>query len=305
MLRTTVHRLATAFLIPVVCALGTVGCSRQPAAIVNGRPVEARTLELHVKERLLQQGTPMRRAGDPRLRRAVVEELIVEQLILDEALKHGITATDEEAKKAADQTRSAMGEEAFGTYLSQRGMKKEEFLRDTRDRIIMERFRSALESMHPVTENDIRESYRNSPRPFVRTPQSLVKMVEMPSESDAREAIREMRRKKLDFDEMASRLAAEGKASVMDYGWALPRYFAPPVAQAIMNLGIGQYGGPYKGKKGYFLIRVKDREQVTIASFDEVKEEIRQTLREQRRQNVFAMWLDQKRRSSAIEVYLN
>lgn len=277
-------------------------CTSRPVAVVNGKAVDSREFERHLKEKLRSRPD---QANVRHLRTEAVNELIIEQLILEEALRHGITASEDEAKKAVEQTRRNMGERAFERHLKERGMDSKDYLTYSRKLIIMTRFRAALERQHPVTEAEVRDHYRNSPMPFIRPPKSFVKIVEMLSDEEARAAMRQIRRDKIEFDVMAERLSAGGKASVTDYGWVRPGYFSQPVAQAIMNLGIGQSGGPYKGRKGYLLIRVKDREQETIAPFEEVKEEIRAKLREQRSQNVFAMWLDQKKRSSTITVHLN
>jgi len=66
----------------------------------------------------------------------------------------------------------------------------------------------------------------------------------------------------------------------------------------------GQQGGPFKGKTGYYLVRVKERQNEGIAAFEEVRESIRATLLQQKRSEAYMHWLEQKRKTAKIVINL-
>ena len=113
-----------------------------------------------------------------------------------------------------------------------------------------------------------------------------------------------MKKNKIDFDVMAKMISSERKTAVMDYGWVSPDFFSPSLAHAINTIQDGNYGGPYKGQKGYYLIKVKEREREGIAQYEEVRDNIRNALLSQKRQAAIALWITQKKKASKIEVFL-
>jgi parvulin-like peptidyl-prolyl isomerase len=132
-----------------------------------------------------------------------------------------------------------------------------------------------------------------------------MKMIELKSEEEATSIADEMKSKKTDFEDIAKKLSDEKKAVVSDYGWVNPDLFSPSISQAIKDLNPGEYGGPYKGQKSFFLIKIKDREKESVAKFDEVKENIRKFLLEQKRQSSITHLIAQKKKTAKIEININ
>ncbi len=291
----------TMMLCAVLCA---AGCAQQPVAVVDGRAIEQKTFDRHLKEKVAEHRLQKVQPDMKRLRLSVLNQLIIERMLLDDASKKGISVPADEVETEMNAVKRSMGDGPFEQYLRDRGYDIGTYRQATRDRLIIGRFRQSLSQEDPVTEDEMRDYYRNSPKPFVTQPRSLVKMIEIYSEDAARAAAREMLRDKVDFDVMAARLAAEGKATVIEYGWVRPGYFSPELAQAIMNLRVGQFGGPYRGRKDFFLVRVKDREKEKVAGYDEVKGQIMTALREEKNETVFSRWLEGKKQTASIRVNL-
>jgi len=287
----------------IICC-GLLGCAKTPVAVVNGKTIDAETLDLAMKESVGEHARQKVGVDRERLRQAVISQLVTERLMIDDAAKRGIVVPDKEVTDEIGSIRKNMGEEAFHKMLGERDVSEDVYRERTKERMLIARFRESLEREAPVTEEEVRNYYRNSQKPFIRTARMLVKMIEMESEGAARAALKEMRSGKTDFDDMAHKLKSESKATVIDYGWVRAEFFSPALAQGMMNLRAGQYGGPYKGKTRYYLIRLKEREKERIAAFDEVREDIRKILTEQRREDAFARWLDGKRKSSTVEISL-
>ncbi|MEW6109343.1 MAG: SurA N-terminal domain-containing protein [Nitrospirota bacterium] len=290
--------------ISVVAAAGLffiAGCSR-PAAVVNGKKIDRAIFDLYMKEKIqdhmLRNVTP----DAEKLKEAVIQELIAERLIIDEAGARGITVSEEELNSEIEAMKKSAGAEAFDKALKGKGISDEVFRKRTREKMIMLRFIKSLAKEDDVTGEEISEYYKNSPKPFIKTGRVLMKMIEFSTEQAAKETIEKMKNGKISFDDMAKKLSEENKAIVSNYGWVNPAFFSPSISEALKDMKPGDSGGPYKGLKNYFLIKVKDREKESIAKFDEVKNDIKAMLLEQKRQAELAHWLANKKKTAKIEI---
>ncbi len=109
----------------------------------------------------------------------------------------------------------------------------------------------------------------------------------------------------LDFDAMGEKLKAENRAVVSDYGWARPDFFKGAIADALKELKEGEYGGPYKGKDGFYLLRVKQREPESVLPYEEAKDQIKALLISQKRQAMMAHYIEEKRKKSDIKKFID
>lgn len=288
----------------LVLLIQLAGCSN-PVATVNGRPVDNRTFEAMVRERTKEAGYQGPASELRGLKQGVLDALITEMLMLEDAAKQGITVTDEEAGREIEQIRKSMGDAAFMKALKGKGISLDTFRKRTKEKMLISRVTESILSREKVSDEEVRSYYSNSSRPFLKPAKVLMNMIELGTEEAAAAIMRDLNEKKADFDAVAKRLADEQKANVSGYGWVNPELFSPGLSLAVRNLKNGQYGGPYKGKDKYYLVKVMDREKESIASFDEMKDGIRSTLLEERRQMAFAHWVAMRRSQSKIEVHLD
>lgn len=278
------------------------GCSK-PVATVDGKKIEKSAFDLHLKEKIdlgkrQSDGYDIKRLGE-----TVLQELIVETLILNEAMKMEITVTNEELEQELLSSRRGMDEASFQLSLREKGLTPESYRARMREKMIMSKFISGLVGNAVITEEEMMAYYKNRTIPFIKPGRVLVKMIEVPSAEEAARLADEIKTNKADFDSMAQGLEEAKKAVVIGYGWVSPDMLSPHLSQALKNLGAGRQGGPYRGSKYYYLVRVKDKEPETIAKYEEVRENIRKTLLEQKRQQALSQWVQQKRNTAKIEIH--
>ena len=280
----------------------TAGCSK-PAATVNGKKIDKATLDLHLKEKVQEHKMQNVAIDKEKLREAVLQELIGEKLVLEEAATQGIKVSDEEVNKEIDAIKKSIGDEQFSKALKEKEITLDALKKRTKEKMVMSKFIEGLVKEDAVTADEIQDYYKDSQKPFIKPSRVFMSMIEFDTEAEARAVVEDMKKNKIEFDAMAKKLSNERKTAVMDYGWVSPDFFSPAMSNAIKNLKDGQYGGPYKGQKGYYLIRIKEREPESIAKFDEVKDSIKNMLLSQKRQAALAHWIEQKKKVSKIEIY--
>ena len=278
-------------------------CSK-PAATVNGKKISKETLEMHLKERVEEHKRQNVTIDSKKLRESVLQELVSERISLDEAAARGITASDADANKEIDAIKQRFGEETFQKSLKDKGMTVDSFRQRMKEKIVLARFIDTF-AKNDIAEDEISDYYKSSPKPFIKPARVNMKIVEFQSEDAAAAAAEDLKNTKTDFDQYADKLAKENRANVTDYGWVSPEFFSPTMAGAIKSLKDGQHGGPYKGQKGFFLVRVKERQPESISSYDEVKDMIRNQLLQQKRTEAYMKWLGQKRSASKIDINLS
>ncbi len=281
-----------------------MGACAKPAATVNGKEISRETLELHMKERMEDHKQRKVTIDEKKLRAAIIQELISERLTLDEAAARGITVSDEEVNAEIASIQQRMGEEAYRKSLKEKGISADAFRARIREKFVMTKFIEGFAGDDAVTEQQMSEYYRNSPKPFVMPARVNMKVAEFQTEDAAGAAAEDIRRG-ADFDHYAKKLSDEKKAVVSDYGWVSPEVFSPEMAAAIKGLKEGQSGGPYKGQKGFYLVRVKERKDESIAPYAEVKGMIKSTLLQQTRYAMYMQWLEQKRSISKIVINIS
>jgi len=295
-------RLAAAL---VVMGIFLISACSKPAATVNGKKISKETLEMHLKERVTEHKGQNVTIDAKKLRESVLQELISERIALDEAAARGITASDADANKEIDAIKQRFGDEMFQKSLKEKGITLDTFRQRVKERIILGRFMETFTKESDITDAEMSDYYKNSPKPFIKPARVNMKIVEFQSDEAARAAAEDLEKTKMDFDQYADRLARENKANVTDYGWVSPEFFSPSMALSIKALRDGQHGGPYKGQKSFYLVRVKEHQPEGIAKYEEVKDMIRNLLLQQRRTEGYMKWLDQKRSTSKIEIKLS
>lgn len=291
-------------MVAILCAALVMGGCARPAATVDGKGISREKIDLHMKDRLKEHKLQNAAVDEKKMRAAILQELIGEQLVLNEAAVKGIIIADAEVDKELEQLRKKMGEEQYQKALKDKGLTPESYRGRLRERITFTRFLETFVKPEDVSEQELLDVYKNSPKPFLKPAQVNMKIVEFQTEDSAIAAAAEIKRTKADFDEYAKKLDSEKKASVTDYGWVSPDFFSPSMASSIKMLKEGQQGGPYKGKAAFYLVRVKGVQNESIAPFDAVKESIRATLLQQKRGEAYTQWLEQKRKSAKIVINL-
>lgn len=291
-------------MVAALCAALIAGGCAKPAATVDGKGITREKIDLHMKDRLKEHKLQNAAVDEKKMREAILQELIGEQLALNEAALKGISVADAEVDKELEQIRKKMGEEQYQKALKDKGFTADTYRSRLKERITLTRFMESFAKPDDISEQELMDVYKNSQKPFLKPAQVNMKIVEFQTEAAASAAAAELKKTKADFDEYAKKLDAEKKASVTDYGWASPDFFSPSMASSIKMLKEGQQGGPYKGKTGFYLVRVKGIQNESIAPFDEVKDSIRASLLQQKRGEAYMQWLAQKRKSAKIVINL-
>jgi peptidyl-prolyl cis-trans isomerase SurA len=158
-----------------VCALGlfgTAGCkgargSEDVMARVNGHKIFATEVEKYYRNQT--EGQPQQPSAEQAqtLRLNILRELIDNEILIERAQKLGLMATDEEVDNKIKEISAPYSKEEFDKRIKDRGLTLEDFKRDLRRSITVEKvLNKEIVSKINITDNDIANFYNQHKTEF-------------------------------------------------------------------------------------------------------------------------------------------
>jgi len=291
------------FILGVILVFGFVafGCGKKPAAVVNGEPITEEAVNSALNERLSEHGSQGVSIDKEALRKAVIEQLIADRLIIQGASELKLSVTDEEVNAHIGAMKKAVGEEAFKKDLKAKGKTIEALKKQLKEQLLISKFIDNLVPEGSVKEEEIKGYYRTTTTPFLKPESIEIRFIQTSTKEEAEQIMKSLRAGK-NFDSLAESLDKEKKAIVSNYGWTQAEFYGPEIASALKSLKKGEYGGPYKGKDAFYIIRLRNRQPQRPETLDEARDKIVNILMTNKRNGAIAHWVAEKRAKSKIVV---
>lgn len=294
----------TAVLLGLLCAFG---CSREPVvAKVNGEAITGRDVKLLLEHAGIKEsgGAQQAEGTHKGLRQELLNQLINEKLVLQAAKKGNIRVEKIELMKAYDNVvaGTAMKEEDFLKKLKERGMSRDRFLKSLEDDLMIQKFRDTFVGDIKVPENDMREYYDKNLSSFTLREQVRLSLVKVNDLGEAKRIRSEIERGAR-FEDMARKYpGGHREPGGGETGWVSIDSFPGDIAKEIARIRAGSFAGPIKGKEGYYLIKVIEKKERKVTPYDQVRENIRHLLIQQKLNEKFQAWLENERKQAKIEI---
>lgn len=199
--------------------------------------------------------------SSPQLREQVLNELIVREVLSKEAIRLDMDRTNNFKKKMEEARKSLLAESLWADYASK----------------------------HPISEKEEQAEYDRQKKLLgggESTPQYLVSDISLESEADAKAAIQRIQKGE-DFAKVAESVSRDEttKHKGGQIGWVLPAQIAPLISNVMSNLGKGKSNtAPIQTQTGWHVIRVDDIRDFKLPSFEETRQQLKQSLQNQQRQ---------------------
>jgi parvulin-like peptidyl-prolyl isomerase len=255
----------------------------------------------------------------------VLEQMIEETLLLQEASKAGITATDEEIDAYLNNLlfENQITMEEFLWILEERDMSLEQVKKFYVSEILLNKLiEEKINSRIVVSEGDINNFYLSNMEYFL-IPESInvshimichESSIGCPSELTKEEALslsQEIRGKitRTNFGLLA--LEYSDDLGSKESGGILPMLISKEdnpddnFYEAATNLSLGGVSGPVETLFGYHIIKLNERVNASTIELDAVREMINQTLYGEAQQELLMDYMEQLRENAQVIVYLN
>jgi peptidyl-prolyl cis-trans isomerase C len=237
------------------------------AATVNGKPIQTSTVDMMVKERTAQ-GQP----DSPELRKAIIENLAMQMLVADEAVKKGVDKSPETQRQMDILKQSLLANAFVQDYIKN----------------------------NPVTDAMVKAEY-DKLNAKAGGNEYKARHILVAAEADAKDIIAKLKKDIKAFPALAKEKSMDpgSKANGGDLGWFNPAGMVPEFGAAVAKLEKGKFTEePVKSQFGYHVIVLDDSRALTPPPLEQVKEQLKQQVQ---RNNLKAL-LDEIKAKAKIVV---
>jgi|GEM_PF-515088 len=231
---------------------------------------------------------------------AALDELIMKELVRQEAAKKNITVTAADIDKEIETYKKNFGsEENLNLALTQSGMTME-LLRENIE--MNQLLTKILEPEVKVTDEQVKQTFEENKASFDTPEQVRASVILVKTEAEANEIIKELKAGK-DFAELAKSKSLDEatKANGGDTDFFARGEREEAVENAAFKLAKDEISGAVKTSDGYQVIKLTDRKEAHSATLEEKKEEIRKTLVSQQVSQLSGSWLNEVRNKADIK----
>lgn len=261
MYKTETGKPATTAVLAALAILGALAINpafaeEKSAALVNGVSIPQARMEVRVKA-ATAQGQP----DSPELRKAIREDMINLELLVQEAAKSGLDKNPDIVQQ---------------TELAKQTVLASAFVQD-------------YTKNHPIGEEQLRAEYDKLKANLGKSEYNA-RHILVETEEEAKAIIAQLG-KKGNFEKIAKAKSKDAGSAQRggSLDWAVPGNFVPPFANALTGLKKGQYTKvPVQTQFGWHIIKLDDVRDLNVPPFEDVKPQIQQRLQQQSIQGLIA-----------------
>lgn len=234
----------------------------------------------------------------------VLRDFLDENLLLSRADQLDVNPSAETLAGAEAQARKNWGiddDAQFRNALRQTGMTVEDFHTRVRETLMYQEVLDRdVMSQVKVSDDELQRYYREHPDEFkVGMQLHLREVVVLEQSGKSAEELEQAARAlhaQLAAGKTLEDIAASGKdtgstSAAIDLGWLEPKDIDPAITAAVEGLGHHEYTQPVKGRGGWHLVQLIERQDAHLRPFEEVRDALRNRERSQRYQDRLADYM--------------
>lgn len=239
----------------------------EAAATVNGTAISKNRVEMLIKQR-----AGMGQPDNDETRKSIIDQLAMQLLVSQEALKKGLDKTPE-VMDQIDLTKQSILANAFVQDYIKNNPVSDDMLKAEYDKIKAQMTGSEYKARHILVEK----------------------------EADAKDIIAKLKKDLKAFEKLAKEKSKDpgSKAQGGDLGWFDARSMVPEFGEAVAKLEKGKFTEtPVKSQFGYHVIMLEDSRPLQAPPFEQVKPGLSQQVQQQNLKKL----VDDMRAKAKIEI---
>jgi len=228
-------------------AINPAFAAEKSAAVVNGVAISQERIEMNVKGAVAQG-----QADSPELRKAIREDLINREVMVQASTKSGLEKDSNVAQQIEIAKQTVLVNAFIQDYLKK----------------------------NPVTEDQLKSAYETL-KAKLGDKEYSARHILVATEGEAKDIIAKLG-KKTKFEQLAKQSMDSGSAeNGGSLGWAVPKNFVEPFANALLNLKKGEYTKtPVQTQFGWHVIKLDDVRALKVPAYSELKPQLQQRLQQ-------------------------
>lgn len=207
------------------------------------------------------------------LKEKILEKLIIEEIILQNAEKSKVKVTDEDVTKEIDNYKNLVGgDEGFQEFLEKNNMTEDFFKKGMKREMIMEGFKENFIKTLNFSDEDIEKQFNENKDSYISVRASHI-LVE--KESEAKDILNKLKNGE-DFAELAKQNSIDPGTAQNggDLGYFSKGEMVPEFEKAAFELNPGEISDVIKSDYGYHIIKVMDKQDTLQQLKDQVVQQL-------------------------------
>ncbi|MBT2699691.1 peptidylprolyl isomerase [Bacillus sp. ISL-40] len=231
---------------------------------------------------------------------ATVDKIIGDKIVAAEAKKQKINITNSILNKEVEKLKASYGgEEAFKQALESNNTTLAFLKQDLKNYLTIKQL---LEPQIEITEEEMKTYFDENKDSFADAEQIKASHILVADEKTANE-VKQKLNDGGDFAELAKDYSTDDstKDSGGDLGYFAKGTMVTEFEDVAFGLAVDQVSKPVKTEYGYHIIKVEAKKKAKEANYNDSKEEIKETLVDQKIDSEYTTWLENKKKRYDIE----
>ena len=250
-----------------VCGLTLADEAADPIAVVNGEPISKALFDAYAEQRQAQVGD----ISSPEVRKSLIDEMVIQELLVQEAKKQNLAENPEFALQKAMVDRSLLATAAVREFMSERA----------------------------PSEEDIQQEYENAVGALAKK-EYKARHILVDSEDKAKEIINDLQNGG-DFAELATANSSDQGSAAKggDLGWFSSDVMVEPFSKAVSEMEKGTITEtPVQTQFGWHVIQLDDARDAAPPPIEQLRPQLNQQLQAR----IFNDYLEGLRSGAEIEI---
>jgi len=251
-------------------------------------------------------------------RKALLDRLIADLLLRQEAKRLGITVRDEEVNLTIQESlnRRKMSVEDLQQALIKEGSSYEKYRESTRNDLIKMRImQREIRPRVSVTNDEIGAFYQEHRDEYEGKLRVRLLMIALPVPNNSSPAVKEEQRIKAHtvlqriragepFEALANEFATGPARTGGDIGYVEKGSMSPAIEEVAFGLKPGEISDVIETPQGFYIIRALDRRGGGSLTVKATREDVEERIYREKMEKKFAEWMVEKRQKAHIEIRL-
>lgn len=259
-----------------------------------------------------------RNARQSAIRREMLDILIDERLLTQQAAEIKLTVTSDQVDRAIEQIKRdySLTDEQLKNELTKQGISMATYRQNTRREILKYQvLNAAVGSRVNVGDSEVQNYYERHMKTasvevrashiFISIPENADNTTVVEKEKFAR-SLRERASQGEDFAQLAREFSedANTRKDGGDLGFFGRDILPKPIEEIVFAMKAGEIRGPVRADRGFHILKMMDRRTKAAKPLSEVQEEIRARLRQREMEKQTKLYLDELRKKILVDVRL-
>lgn len=248
-------------------------------------------------------------------RKANIESVIMRKLLEEKIEEENITISDERKDEIFNEQieyiiqENNMTEDQLLQNLKMQGIEsfdvyKELLFAQNESVLLVAELQNKVIETITVSDDDVQNYYNENQEQFVKEESVEASHILVEKEETAREVLEKLNGGSK-FTELAKEYSLDGSAqNGGELGFFTKGRMVKPFEEAAFSMKVGEVSEPVQTEYGYHIILVTDKEEESVISFEESKEQIKNALINQKQVEKLNDYVNDLRESAEIEILL-